>query len=77
MGGNESIDYALLEHTRHAVVVPLEAHWSDVGSWASAWEVDEKDDLGSISRGDVIVLSTSNSHVRVDGILVAPIDVQD
>ena len=57
--------------------MPLEAHWSDVGSWASAWEVDEKDDLGSISRGDVIVLSTSNSHVRVDGILVAPIDVQD
>lgn len=79
MGGcpNESIDYAVMEHTRHAVVVPLEPNWNDIGSWASAWEVDEKDDLGNKSRGDVIVLSTSNSCVRGDGILVATIYVQD
>jgi len=74
---SESIDYAVMEHTRHAVVVPLEAGWNDIGSWSSAWEVGEKDEFGNLSYGDVVLLNTSNSYVRGEGSLVATIGVQD
>ena len=46
---SESIDYAVMEQTRHAVVVPLEAGWNDIGSWSSVWEVGEKDEFGNVS----------------------------
>ena len=73
----ESIDYAVMEHTRHAVVVPLEADWNDIGSWSSVWEVGEKDESGNITYGDALLLNTSNSYVRAEGSLVATIGVQD
>ena len=58
---SESIDYAVMEQTRHAVVVPLEAGWNDIGSWSSVWEVGEKDEFGNVSYGDAVLLNTSNS----------------
>ena len=74
---SESIDYAVMEHTRRAVVVPLEANWNDIGSWSSVWEVGEKDDSGNISCGDAVILNTRNSYVRGEGTLVATIGVHD
>ncbi len=49
---NESIDYAVMEHTNNGVVVPLDANWSDVGSWSSLWDVKTKDNNDNVSEGD-------------------------
>ena len=64
---SESIDYAVMEQTCHAVVVPLEAGWNDIGSWSSVWEVGDKDEFGNVSYGDAVLLNTSNSYVRGEG----------
>ena len=74
---NESIDYAVMERTRDAVVVPMEAGWSDVGSWSSLWEISHKDSCGNTAHGDVILHETQNSYVRTDGQLVAAIGLDD
>ncbi|SPJ34394.1 mannose-1-phosphate guanylyltransferase/mannose-6-phosphate isomerase [Kushneria phyllosphaerae] len=57
---SESIDYAVMEHTDSAVVVPMEAGWSDVGSWSAVWEVNDKDEAGNVSHGDVAIHQSSN-----------------
>ena len=53
---NESIDYAVMEHTKNGVVVPLDANWSDVGSWSSLWDVKTKDNNDNVSEGDVVCI---------------------
>src|SRR5690606_36126962 len=58
-----SIDYAVMEKTDRAVVIPLEAGWSDVGSWDALWEIGEKDDAGNVVRGDVEIADSSNTYV--------------
>ncbi|MCM8530250.1 MAG: mannose-1-phosphate guanylyltransferase/mannose-6-phosphate isomerase [Lentisphaeraceae bacterium] len=60
---SDSIDYAVMEHTSDAVVLPLDAGWNDVGSWSSLWEVSPKDENGNVSNGDVILEDTENSMV--------------
>ena len=57
---SESIDYAIMEETKDAVVVPLEAGWSDVGSWSALWNIDKKNNKGNSIRGDVISHDTKN-----------------
>ena len=52
---DDSIDYAVMEKTSDAVVVPLDAGWSDVGSWSALWEIQPQDEQGNVCRGDVIV----------------------
>ena len=49
----ESIDYAVMEKTSHAVVVPMDAGWSDIGSWSSLWDISEKDSSGNVTHGGV------------------------
>lgn len=73
----ESVDYAVMEKTSHAVVVPMDAGWSDIGSWSSLWDISEKDSEGNSTHGDVILHSTRNSYVRSDNKLVAVIGVDD
>ncbi len=73
----ESVDYAVMEKTSHAVVVPMDAGWSDIGSWSSLWDISEKDSEGNSTHGDVIVYNTQNSYVRTDNKLVAVIGVDD
>lgn len=51
---DDSIDYAVMEKTKDAVVIPLSCGWSDVGSWSALWDVSEKDQLGNAFNGDVI-----------------------
>ena len=74
---SESIDYAVMEKTKHAVVVPMDAGWSDIGSWSSLWNISKKDLNGNSVHGDVILHETNNSLVRTDGKLVAAIGVDD
>ena len=62
----ESVDYAVMEKTSHAVVVPMDAGWSDIGSWSSLWDISEKDGEGNSTHGDVILHNTRNSYVRSD-----------
>jgi mannose-1-phosphate guanylyltransferase/mannose-6-phosphate isomerase len=74
---SDSIDYAVMEHTQHAIVVPADIGWSDVGSWSSLWEVGSKDDGGNVTRGDIYLDNVKNSLVRAESRIVAVIGVED
>ena len=73
----ESIDYAVMEKTSDAVVVPLDAGWSDVGSWSSLWDVSDKDEQGNVHHGDVLSFSTANNYVFAETGMVATVGVED
>jgi mannose-1-phosphate guanylyltransferase len=73
----DSIDYAVMEKTVDAVVVPLDAGWNDIGSWSSLWEITDKDEKGNVAFGDVMLLDTKNSFVRTDDKLVALVGLQE
>jgi mannose-1-phosphate guanylyltransferase len=74
---SESIDYAVMENTTEAVVVPLDAGWNDIGSWSSLWDVSDKDQAGNVVAGDTLLHETRNSYVRADDKLVAAVGVED
>ncbi|AYV15716.1 mannose-1-phosphate guanylyltransferase/mannose-6-phosphate isomerase [Shewanella algae] len=74
---DDSIDYAVMEKTDHAVVVPIDCGWSDVGSWSSLWEISDKDENGNACRGDVINIDTCNTYVNASERLVATIGLDD
>lgn len=59
---SDSIDYAVMEKTRDAAVVPLDAGWSDVGSWSALWEVSPQDSAGNAHHGDVIAVDCRNTY---------------
>lgn len=73
----DSIDYALMEKTDLACVVPMDAGWSDIGSWSSLWEQGRKDKNGNATRGDVLACDTENSIVHAESRLVATVGVSD
>ncbi len=73
----DSIDYAVMEKTSEAVVVPLDAGWSDVGSWSALWEIKDKDVNGNIHQGDVIAIDSSGCLVDAGDRLVATLGVED
>ena len=72
-----SIDYAVMERTDGAAVVPLDAGWSDVGSWEALWELGEPDQDGNVISGDVELLDVANSYVRSSNRLIAAIGLDD
>ncbi|HXV22818.1 MAG TPA: mannose-1-phosphate guanylyltransferase/mannose-6-phosphate isomerase [Alphaproteobacteria bacterium] len=72
-----SIDYAVMEKTEAAVVVPVEMGWSDVGSWSALWEVGEKDDSGNVVEGEALLQDVAGAYIRSDGPLVAGIGFSD
>ncbi|MYM65279.1 mannose-1-phosphate guanylyltransferase/mannose-6-phosphate isomerase [Pseudoduganella sp. FT55W] len=74
---SDSIDYAVMERTRHAAVVPASIGWSDVGSWSALWEVQQADERGNVSRGDVYLDDVSGSLVRAESRIVAVVGVKD
>lgn len=74
---SDSIDYAVLEKTDAACVVPLRAGWTDVGSWSALWQVQEKDASGNVARGDVLLQDTRNSYVHATDKLVTLIGMDD
>lgn len=73
----DSIDYAVMERTGNAAVVPADMGWSDVGSWAMLWETAGKDAQGNFARGDVDLNDTRNSYVRAESRLVSVNGVDD
>jgi mannose-1-phosphate guanylyltransferase/mannose-1-phosphate guanylyltransferase/mannose-6-phosphate isomerase len=73
----DSIDYAVMERTDKAVVIPLDAGWNDVGSWSALWDVTDKDPFGNALSGDVLTVDTRNSFVHAQSKLVAVIGVND
>lgn len=74
---DDSVDYAVMEKTKDAVVVPMDANWSDVGSWSALWEVNEKDEYGNALRGDVLVENTTNSYIYSQDKLVATVGIDN
>lgn len=74
---DDSVDYAVMEKTQDAVVVPMDAQWSDVGSWSALWEVSSKDDNGNVIRGDVLTTQTCNSYIYAQHKLVGTVGVNN
>ena len=72
-----SIDYAVMEKTPNAWVVPLNAQWSDLGSWESLWDVSDKDARGNVSSGDVLLDACDNSLFFSETRLIAAVGVKD
>ena len=74
---SESIDYAVMEKTRDAVVLPLDAGWSDVGSWSSLYDALPSDEEGNVLQGDVLVHDTRDCYVHSSSRLVAAVGMDD
>ena len=74
---NVSIDYAVMERTRKAAMVPLTGQWSDVGSWTSLCALEDKDDQGNALIGDVMDEGCRNSYIRSESKLIAAIGLSD
>jgi mannose-1-phosphate guanylyltransferase / mannose-6-phosphate isomerase len=74
---SESIDYAVMEKTRDAVVVEADIGWSDIGSWTSLWQAGDPDAEGNVSLGDVHAHDMRGCYVRADSRLVAAIGVEN
>jgi len=75
---SDSIDYAVMENTDRAAVVPVSCGWSDIGSWSSLWSVAERDAEGNRYEGDVIAVDTRDSLVRAsERRMIATIGVED
>lgn len=73
-----SIDYAVMEKTNKAAVVPVSMGWSDVGSWAALWEIGSKDAHGNAAIGDVIAVDSKNNLMRVEGgPAIATVGIED
>jgi mannose-1-phosphate guanylyltransferase/mannose-6-phosphate isomerase len=76
MTPSDSIDYAVMEKTTSAVVVPLDAGWSDVGSWSALHDVTDQDDNGNSISGDVIAVDCRDSFIKGTSRLVAAVGVE-
>ena len=73
----DSIDYAVMEKTDKAVVVPLDAGWNDIGSWSALSDVSVSDEQSNVVSGDVLIEDSTNCYIRSEHRLVAALGVQD
>ena len=74
---SDSIDYAVMEHTADALVVPLDAGWSDIGSWDALWQISEKDEHNNTLVGDAVVHGVEGSLVWSESRLVSVVGLND
>lgn len=74
---DESIDYALMEKTTDAVVVPLDAGWNDIGAWSALWEVNDKCENGNVVSGDTILHDTKNTFIHAEERLIATVGLDN
>ena len=74
---SDSIDYAVMEHTNDALVVPLDAGWSDIGSWDALWQISEKDEHNNTLVGDAVVHGVEGSLVWSESRLVSVVGLKD
>ena len=73
----KSVDYAVMEKTNKGVVIPLDAGWSDIGTWSSLWDAKIKDDNGNVSDGDIILKDVKNSYIHSTSRLVSAMGIND
>jgi len=74
---DDSIDYAVMEKARNSAVIPLDAGWSDIGSWSALWKIGDKDEQGNVCKGDVLALDTHNTLIHAEHKLVATLGVDN
>ncbi|HEY2892177.1 MAG TPA: mannose-1-phosphate guanylyltransferase/mannose-6-phosphate isomerase [Dongiaceae bacterium] len=74
---SKSIDYAVMEKTKDAAVVPADMGWTDVGSWAALWDVAQRDSQGNALVGDVIAADVTNSYIRSESRLVTAVGLDN
>ena len=74
---NDSIDYAVMEKSKDVVVVPMDAGWSDVGSFSALWDVSEKDENQNAIKGDVITVDSTNNYIYAENKLVSTVGVDN
>lgn len=74
---DDSIDYAIMEKTDRAAVIPVDMGWSDVGSWGTLWEVINKDSHGNVSDGNVFMKDVSNCFIRSPKEIVATLGIDN
>jgi mannose-1-phosphate guanylyltransferase/mannose-6-phosphate isomerase len=72
---SDSVDYAIMEKTDQIAVAPLDAGWSDVGSWSSVWDASQKDKDGNVTSGDVLAIDAQDCFVRAEGPMVVVMGV--
>ena len=74
---SESIDYALMEKSRNVVVVPLNAKWSDVGTWSALYDYGKKDNSNNVIKGNVVSFNTTNTYINSNHHMVAAVGVDN
>lgn len=74
---NISVDYAVMEKTAAAAMLPLNVGWNDVGSWTSLWDIAPRDDKGNYIKGDAVLEDTSDCYVHSEKAIVSTIGVKD
>ena len=74
---SDSIDYAVMEKTEVGVMVPLEAGWSDIGSWDALWQIGKKDNNKNVVHGDVLIKDVKNSFFHADNRLIAAVGLEN
>jgi mannose-1-phosphate guanylyltransferase len=74
---DDSIDYAVMEKTESSMVIPMDAGWSDVGSWSALWEVSEKDENNNVIKGDVISVNSANNYLHSSNKLIAVVGIDN
>lgn len=74
---DDSIDYAVMEKTDSAVVVPLDAGWNDIGSFSAIWDIKDKDKNGNVHQGDVLTYNSQNNLVFAESKLVATVGLEN
>jgi len=74
---SDSIDYAVMEKTDRAAVVPLDAGWSDIGAWSALWQVSEQDSDGNVTQGDVVAHDTRNALLIAQHRLIGAVGIED
>ena len=74
---SNSIDYAVMERTDNATVIPVDMGWNDIGSWSALWEVQEKDEDGNVCQGDIITHSSRNCLLKTEGPAIAAIGLEN
>jgi mannose-1-phosphate guanylyltransferase/mannose-6-phosphate isomerase len=72
-----SIDYAVMERTASAAMLPIDIGWSDVGSWSSLWELSPHDAKGNAVRGDALLEGTANCYIHTERALIATLGVEN
>lgn len=73
----DSIDYAVMEKTSQALVIPFNAGWNDIGSWSALWEVGLQDAVGNVVRGDVLTEATQNSYLYAGSRMLAAVGIEN